>query len=40
MDNKDKMEEYIQHSLSETLSLLKEISESKNLFQVLERLQV
>lgn len=29
MDNKGKMEHYIQHSLSETLSLLKEISESK-----------
>ena len=29
MDNKGKMENYIQHSLSETLSLLKEISESK-----------
>ena len=40
MDNKGKMENYIQHSLSETLSLLKEISESKSLLQVLWRLQV
>ena len=30
MDNKIKMEDYIQHSLSETLSLIKEISESNN----------
>ena len=29
MGNKGKMEHYIQHSLSEPLSLLKEISESK-----------